>query len=306
MATKISWCNETINPIVGCSKISEGCQNCYAENMAARLASMGFGQYQSVTSFRRWNGLTAFVETENKKPFKWKKSRTIFVSSMGDLFHNTVPFEWVDQIMRMIWQLQDRHTFIVLTKRPDRMLEYFSGLAESFRGQSTERLLGYADAPTLQAFASIRGIYANGKALKNLVLGVTAEDQKTADDRICTLLQISAVKRFVSIEPMLGPVDLYRGGWSFLNALHTPTGNKNGWKRGLDGVIVGGESGNKARLLNPQWVRLVRDQCDAAGVSFMFKQWGKNVLQENNRPWEYNFANGFPDLDGKEHSALAW
>lgn len=309
MATKISWCDETINPVVGCSKISEGCQNCYAENMAARLASMGLGQYQSVTSFRRWNGLTAFVESELQKPLKWKKPRSIFVGSMGDLFHKSVPFEWVDAVMVMIGKAR-QHTFIILTKRPERMKAYFADrVASGFTPRE-----GYTTNP-----------------LPNLVLGVSVEDQQAADDRMPYLLATPAAKRFISLEPMIGPVNIREHlmagkqpglcgncgkGHGFtrcpnyggIAGTNSDTGCQK-FKRvnfAINGVILGGESGNKARSLAPAWVRTIRDQCAAAGVPFMFKQWGNNVLQENGRPWEYNFANGFPDLDGKEHSALAW
>ena len=302
MATKIAWCDETINPIVGCSKIGEGCSNCYAESMARRLANIGLEQYKQVTTgtklpgrvtpFGSWNGTTAFVESELQKPYKWRKPRSVFVSSMGDLFHESVRMEQIEQIIGMVAG-NPQHTFILLTKRPERMRTCLEKLDHGF----------FSALYQLQAGTAVD---SDNWPLPNLVLGTSVENQATADERIKALLQIPAAKRFVSIEPMLGEVDLYRGGWSFLTTLIPPPGNKNGWKRGLDGVIVGGESGNKARVVNPQWVRTVRDQCATAGVAFMLKQWGNNVLQENGRPWEYNFTNGFPDLDGKEHSALAW
>ncbi len=305
LTTKISWCDETINPVVGCSKISSGCQNCYAENMARRLATMGFAQYQDVIGVERngiikgeWNGSTAFVSSELEKPYKWRKRRSVFVSSMGDLFHESVWRCWIDDVMRMVAN-NSEHTFIFLTKRPERMKQYFDLCDRDL----TEELTAFYQ---LSHGTDPHNLAANWP-LPNLVLGVTAEDQKTADERIRVLLQIPAAKRFVSIEPMLGEVDLYRGGWSFLSPLYPPPGNKTGWKRGLDGVIVGGESGSKTRPFTPEWVRKVRDQCAESGVPFMFKQWGKNVVSENGRPWEFNEAGtGLPELDGKTHSALAW
>jgi protein gp37 len=257
---------------------------------------MGKATYGEVITGKCWNGETAFVPSAMDKPYGWKTSRSVFICSMGDMFHNSVPFAWVERILGMVAS-NPQHTFIVLTKRARRMQEFF---------QATDMTGQLACLYQLAAGTNPETCQKDNWPLPNLVLGVSAENQATADERIHTLLQIPAAKRFVSIEPMLEGVDLYRGGWSFLNALVPPPGNKTGWKRGLDGVVVGGESGNKARLLNPQWVRLVRDQCEAAGVPFMFKQWGNNVLQENGRPWEYNFPNGFPDLDGKEHSKLAW
>lgn len=305
MSTKISWCDETINPVVGCSKISKGCQNCYAENMAARLASMGKVQYQAVTISRRWNGRAEFVLSELQKPDKWKRPRSIFVCSMGDLFHESVQLEWIDRVMRMAWN-NKRHIFILLTKRPVVMHRYFTGLATPGTGTDTaKRLLMNPNYGQQDHGWHMR--YLRGDALQNLVLGVSVESQEAADKRIRLLLQTPAARRFVSIEPMLGEVDLYRGGWSFLSPLYPPPGNKTGWKRGLDGVILGGESGNKARPLHPEWVRMIREQCSAAGVPFMFKQWGKNVVSEHGRPWEYNEAGtGLPELDGKTYSELAW
>lgn len=265
MATKISWCDETINPIVGCSKISEGCQNCYAENMAARLASMGLGQYQSVTSFRRWNGLTALVSSELEKPFKWKKPRSIFISSMGDLFHETAPPGWHNQIMHMVHGCP-QHTFIILTKRAKRMNEYFVDYAAFY-----------------------------GSPAANLVVGVSVENQETADERIPELLNTPAARRFISLEPMTGPVSIDSGRYSYKFGSATKKHDC-----GIHGVILGGESGNRGRRLDPLWVIQVRDQCAAAGVPFMFKQWShenRNEVDER----------GFPYLqDNRTHSELAW
>lgn len=311
MGTKINWCSETINPIVGCSKISAGCQHCYAENMARRLAAMGLEQYQSVVDIRHclstgsqrgvWNGHTAFVPSELDKPYKWKKPRTIFVSSMGDLFHDSVPFEWVDQVLHTA-KYNPAHTFIFLTKRPNRMLEYFTGMSQPGAGTPTaRRLLSHPNYSS--TWHGLHMIYLKGGALPNLILGVSAEDQETTDERVRVLLQIPATKRFISLEPMIGLVDLYRGGWSFLSALHPPPGNKTGWKRGLDGVILGGESGPKARPLDPAWVRLVRDQCADACVPFMFKQFSscKDMVLG-----KWYGKDGFPELDGRTHTELAW
>lgn len=296
MATKISWCDETINPIIGCSKTSPGCANCYAEPMARRLAAMGKAGYGGVITGKLWSGKTAFVGSALNKPYGWKSPRSVFIGSMGDCFHESVPFNWIERVLGMVAS-NPQHIFIMLTKRAQRMQEFFLNTDMAGQLACLYQLAVGTDPETCQK---------DNWPLPNLVLGVTAENQQTANERIFTLLHTPAAKRFVSIEPMLSEVDLYRGGWSFLNPLVPPPGNKTGWKRGLDGVIVGGESGSKARVLNPKWARLLRDQCASANVPFMFKQWGDNVLQEHGRPWEFNFPSGFPDLDGKEHSALAW
>ena len=170
MTTKISWCDETINPVVGCSKISAGCQNCYAENMARRLSGMGMGQYQSVTSFGRWNGLTAFVESELWKPYRWKRPRSVFVSSMGDLFHESVNIKWQLAVLDMIRGCP-QHTFILFTKRP----EYMRMVVTARMKQDTE-------------------------IMPNMVCGVSVEDQETANERIPELLATPAAKRFISLE----------------------------------------------------------------------------------------------------------
>lgn len=297
--SKIHWTDETINPVVGCSRISTGCQNCYAENMARRLAAMGREQYQHV--FQRdwvdyskftggWNGHTDFVPSELEKPYKWKKPKTIFITSMGDLFHKSVPFEWIDEVMKMVC-MADRHTYIVLTKRPERMKEYFDQWGKGNRGE-----LMLAASP---AYGGVSGFHV---PRPNLVLGVSVEDQQTANERIPVLLQIPAAKRFISLEPMIGPVDLDR-----LNV--PPRGDEQWqwklWKGGLDGVILGGESGPKARPLDPAWVRLVRDQCAAAGTAFMFKQW--HTDKKRLLPYlDTNPFDGLPLLDGRTHTELAW
>jgi protein gp37 len=142
---------------------------------------------------------------------------------------------------------------------------------------------------------------ASNWPLPNLVLGVSVENQRTADERIPMLLQIPAAKRFISMEPLLAEIDLYRGGFSFLHNLKSPQGKKY---PALDGVILGGESGNKARVLDPDWIRSVRDQCNNAGVPFMLKQYSS--AGSPGRPYEYIGDDGFPLLDGRTHKDLSW
>ncbi len=307
MSTKIHWADETINPVVGCSKISEGCQNCYAEKMARRLACMGKEQYKEVVTpaCGEWNGKTAFVPSELEKPYKCQAPRSIFVSSMGDLFHKSVPFEWVDEVMRMIAN-NSRHTFIFLTKRPERMKQYFD-LCDR---ELVETLTAYYQL----SHGTDPYNLAENWPLPNLVLGVSVENQQAADERIPILLQIPAAKRFISIEPMIGLVDLDRGGFSFLRNLKSPQGKK--WPA-LDGVILGGESGSEARSIQPDWVRTIRDQCAAANVPFMFKQWGEWGLNWYNdgagnkipgSEWTDRMGKKAAgnSLDGKTHTELAW
>jgi len=260
MATGIPWVDETINPIVGCSKASTGCTNCYAEGMARRLASMGTEGYDNVITNGKWNGGVSFVPSALEKPFHWKKPRTIFIGSMGDVFHESVKSQWLDTMMGMI-ALNGHHTFILLTKRAKRMHDYMHLTVH--------------------------------QPLPNLVLGVSAENQQAADERIPLLLKTPAAKRFISLEPMVGPVDLLPFLWQDMNHNIIP---QSGRPSSLSGVILGGESGTKARRLSPQWVRSVRDQCDRGEVPFMFKQGDKGWPEHN----------GFPVLDGVIHTDLAW
>jgi len=302
MGTGISWCDETINPIIGCSKASPGCTNCYAEGMARRLAAMGTEGYDNVVTNGKWSGGVSFIPFALKKAYGWMKPRSIFVGSMGDLFHESVPFEWIDQIMRLAWVKKD-HTFIMLTKRAARMQEYFHGLRQP--GNQTDTAKRLLKNPNYaQDSHGWHMVYLKGHALPNLVIGVSVENQKTAGERIPLLLATPAAKRFISLEPMLGPVTL--PGCPECKGVGGYLGDSMGFCGcpicdgspfiPLDGVILGGESGTKARRLSPQWVRSVRDQCDAAEVPFMFKQGDKG--------WPVH--NGFPVLDGAIHTELAW
>ena len=227
--TKIPWTDATWNPVTGCTPVSSACDHCYAARMIGRgLPKMGHeGPFSHVQ----------FHPSRLDQPLRWKKPRRIFVCSMGDLFHEQVAMAWVDDVRRTISKCQ-QHTFMVLTKRPERMKEYFT--SEWYR-------------PPI-----------------NLWLGVTAENQEMADLRIPILLQTPAAKRFVSVEPCLGPVDLTR--IKIYNGVIECAGGR---LPPVDWIIAGGESGPGARPMHPNWPRSLRDQCQAAGVPFFFKQWGE-------------------------------
>lgn len=236
--TKIEWATKVWNPVTGCTKISPGCDNCYAERMSKRFAE-------------QW-GLPAddpFKVTLHpdrlEEPLRWKKPARIFVCSMGDLFHDDVDYYPIDKVFDTIIKAK-QHTFLILTKRPER------------------------------AKLILTGVTRRNGILPNLWIGVTAENQEQADKRIPVLLQIPAEVRFVSVEPMLGPVDLRP--W-FPWDSHRK--NLAGWepnpdyRQGLHWVICGGESGTEARPVHPDWIRSLRDQCQAAETPFLFKQWGE-------------------------------
>ena len=228
--TKIEWCDITINPIVGCTKISAGCQNCYAEKMAWRLKCMGIPKYQDVVDKNGWTGnIGVDMSVFHKLPFKEKK---VFVVSMGDLFHDHVA---LDMLNLIYWAMREYpwHTYILLTKRPERM----AGVV----GRWTQ----------------------NGKYINpNVWLGVTAENQKRADERIPILLQVPAAVRFISVEPMLAPVE-FDQFWSVLGV-------------GIDWVIAGPETGPGARPCKPEWIASLYEQCQDAGVPFFDKS--KNYI----------------------------
>lgn len=437
MGTKIEWTNETWNPIIGCSKISEGCENCYAEKMAFRLMHMPHTDYYQYVlidngednpdefcNVPKWNGLTHFVKPALGKPLKWKKPRRIFVCSMGDLFHESVPFEWIDKVFS-ITQKCRQHTFQILTKRPDRMKEYFISNALSFRiakqidmlnSKINESLFAYELKPidqypgyyidtngkvyselgsskcvncgkdistfakskycskkcksraeyifkkdgkypinpklnemkfdigeqghcsvmvyrdtkpirllvhriVLSTFNRLpkekeqcrhldgnplnnhianlkwgtqsdnwddRKRHGNGQPnkstktsikepvtipFKNVMVGVTAENQEQANKRIPILLEIPAVKHFVSLEPLLSDIDL-----NFNCQFIHPDNEGYGVEaiKGLDWVIAGPETGPKARPMQKEWIENLYNQCKAANVPFFDK---KNTLE---------------------------
>jgi protein gp37 len=252
---KIQWLNlpgykgETWNPVIGCSKVSEGCKNCYAEKMAARVyhctlnnPTVAHLSYCEVLNDDlRWNGETVLIEERLTEPAKWRQPRLVFVCSMGDLFHKTVSFYTIDKVMEQM-MLHPRHIYIVLTKRAGRMAEYFNG----------------------GGFMSC----VPAEKRPHIFLGVTAENQQQANMRIPYLNSIASAVKLVSVEPMLGPVDL-------INLNNGRTDAFNPADAGIDWVICGGESGHNARPMHPDWVRSLRNQCQAAGVAFFFKQWGE-------------------------------
>jgi len=232
--TKIEWCDATWNPTSGCTPISEGCQNCWAKRMSKRLA--GRCGYSADDPFR-----VTFHPDQLTKPLHWKKPRRIAVSLMGDLLHDDVADAKIASVfavmMRAYW-----HTFLVLTKRPERMAEVMPRL----------HLLSTRQFVNFWEYTEPVGPWP----LPNIWLGTSVENQRTADERIPWLRKCPASMRFLSMEPLLGPVSRLP-----LNGIHC--------------VIVGGESGPGARPMHPDWARSIRDQCQAAGVPFFFKQWGE-------------------------------
>lgn len=273
--TKIEWTKETWNPIVGCSVVSPGCTNCYAMRQALRLSkNPATPHYAGTVEMSRggpvWTGKVALASDKVlTAPLRRRKPTMYFVNSMGDLFHEDVPDDWIDQVFAVM-ALAPQHTFQVLTKRAGRMREYMD--AEHKVAAQMLEFCKKGQAPLPGTFRW---------PLPNVWLGVSAEDQARADERIPHLLATPAAIRFVSAEPLLGQVDLTRQLYEHATGLRTATPN-------LDWIIVGGESGKGARPMHPDWARSIRDQCAAAGVPFFFKQRGE---------WTWTYDRDLDDLD---------
>lgn len=237
MANKsgIEWTDATWNPVTGCTKITRGCDNCYAERFAERWRGIGGHPYEQGFDLRLWPSRLG-------QPARWRNPRMIFVNSMSDLFHKHVPRGFIDQIFDQM-EMVDRHIYQVLTKRSSLMREY------------------------------LRCRYSDGAAPQHIWCGVSVEDYE-ARVRVRHLRMAPATVRFLSIEPLLGPIgeiDL----------------------EGISWVIVGGESGPNARPLSFEWVCDIRDQCARAEVPFFFKQWGGRTPKAGGR-----------ELEGVEHNAM--
>ncbi len=270
-STKIEWATDTWNPVTGCTPISEGCQNCYARRVSSRLRGR-FG-YDKDEPFK----VTLHLD-KLEQPLKWRKPRRVFVCSMGDLFHEDVNEEYIAKVLA-VCALSRQHTYIILTKRPQRMWELFTD-------RGFQSLVGWFESQAVRKFGVPAPDQLGPWPLSNLWLGVTVESQARADERIPILLQIPAAVRFVSIEPMLGPVDLTFD-------VGTGMGHRDSLLNyGIDWVICGGETGPGARPVHPDWVRNLRDQCQASGTPFFFKSWGdycapSQMPDDTYRAWEY-------------------
>ena len=323
--SKIEWCDATWNPIVGCSIVSRGCTNCYAMKMARRIEVMQDRAFDAVEARKRspyagltqnvkagavWNGKVALASDDTlTAPLHWKKPRRIFVNSMGDLFHEAVPDEWIDRVFAVM-ALAPHHTFQVLTKRSGRMRGYLSAARAHPVGLAAmdQTLRSMAENPTSNVGAGciLQGDIAHLKLwpLPNVWLGVSAEDQRRADERIPDLLATPAAVRFVCAEPMLGPIDFQRidGGaldseatGIKLNALTGGRKSTSPWH--LDWIIVGGESGPNARANWIPNVRAIVQQCKAAGTAVYVKQLGANVQDRNDAGFEGCDPSQWPDID---------
>lgn len=240
--TVIQWTDATWNPVTGCTKISPGCKHCYAETFAERWRGIPGHPYEQGFDLKLW-------PRRLEMPLTWKEPRMIFVNSMSDLFHEDVSFEFITQVWNIMYRAT-QHTFQVLTKRPERMLKFHQTLMVK-RPELTERDASFGD---------------NTPLAYNVWLGVSVENQATADERIPILLQTPAAVRFVSVEPLLEKIKLEGVEFAGLKG--------NVLLSGIHWIIVGGESGPGARPCNIGWIRSIIKQCKAAGVPVFVKQLG--------------------------------
>lgn len=299
--TAIQWTEASWNPIRGCSRVSEGCRHCYAEVMAARFGQRKGQPYYGVVTKGKWNGIVQFVPEHLRDPLKWKQPRMIFVNSMSDLFHEGVQDEWLEKIFDVMYKAS-HHTFQVLTKRPERMLTWCTQ-------------------------AKVRGLRLIDKPLDNVWLGVSVENQTTADERIPLLLQTPAAIRWVSYEPALGPVDFGLNRWICLRRpvvssdAFVETRIEPGIHRAvkpyaeytgltvsglqlsasvyeclptLDYLVCGGESGPNARAFDFAWAASTISQGREAGAKVFIKQAGSNPFLHGQRLYLKDRKGGDP------------
>lgn len=264
--SNIAWTDASWNPVTGCSKVSPGCAHCYAETLSLRMS-------WSRVPWTPQNAEENVVLHEERLslPLKWRGHKRVFVNSMSDLFHPLVPFDFVDRVFAVM-ALADRHIFQVLTKRPERMLEYVNtpGRARLVWEQALILWISLTKDGGMPHLDSPYG-KENIWPLPNVWLGTSVENQHFADIRIPLLLQVPAAIRFLSCEPLLGPLDLWSPRYPWPDG-GAGRGSAFAWGRGIHWVIVGGESGRGYREMDLDWARQIRDQCQAAGVAFFFKQ----------------------------------
>jgi protein gp37 len=272
--TTIEWTDATWNPTRGCSRVSPGCVNCYAEGIAARFSKPGQA-FAGLATFKdkkaRWTGEVRFIKEKLTEPLDWKEPRRVFVDSMSDLFHAKIFEPLLDQVFAVM-ALADHHIMQVLTKRVARMCAYTNSAGAT---RPTESLLARV-AGWAKIIAESRGedtsspyfdVWLEDWPLKHIWLGASAEDQNTYNERRENLEKTDASVIWWSLEPLLGPIDLQL--WKS--------------KRLPDWIVCGGESGANARAaLHPDYVRRIRDECVKHKIPFFFKQWGSWVTLDQN------------------------
>lgn len=312
--TKIGWTEFTWNYTVGCTPVSQGCKNCYAIDDAWRMKDNPndkvSGIYKQVVHKKngrpQWNGKLVTSQDRLFNPIKLKKPRMIFVNSMSDLFHEDMPFDEIDKMI-LVMALCPQHVFQILTKRPERALEYFRSrmmelgairLADEYILKNKLWMESKGFSKQLQGslwrreqrgegkFAEHTFIYDGVGLPENIWVGTSIEDQVTMDKRIHTFLEIPAKVRWISFEPLISDVWIPHG-----------YGNKIDW------IVVGGESGKGARAMCPKWVENIKTYCGEHNIPFFFKQWGRWIDEENHKAAIGNNADEFVKMEFEDYSS---
>lgn len=299
--SKIEWTDLTWNATRGCSRVSSGCDNCYAMRQARRQDRPG-GAYEGLTRIGKhgvdWSGNARLVPSQLDLPLRWKTPKRIFVDSMSDLFHESLSNEEIAAVFGVMTAAR-QHTFQVLTKRVERASEWFEWLSDECLDPERDPPPGVVCgiyAANYGADIDYLGIGASWPR-PNIWIGASTEDQETYDDRRGFLQACPAAVRFLSLEPLLGPINLASGDPGEERRLM------------IDWVIAGGESGHGARPMHPCWARSIADQCLGARIPFFFKQWGswKPLMGERPRRgdlWVFP-KGGFEAWDPSRHANIA-
>ena len=293
--TSIHWTQKTWNPTIGCKRVSSGCDSCYAFALHdKRHVAWKHGNYPTAPEqYHKPFSQVQLMPDRLEDPLHWKKPCMVFVNSMSDVFHEDIPDEFILK-MFTVMRRASQHTFQILTKRPDRMYLFMQQLA--WRTPTTEEreaggLTGYGWQAYLAKEHAI--------PLPNVWLGVSVENQDAADSRISTLAETPAAVRFLSCEPLLGPI-VFDPEWLWCE-YYVPSYELQHWADSgarqvqlIHWCIVGGESGPRFRPMNPDWARSIRDQCDEHGVAFFYKQ-GSDIRSGQHRELDGRLWEEFPE-----------
>lgn len=307
--TKIQWTDFTWNPVTGCTRASAGCDNCYAVKQSHRNGAMGQAKYAGLTVLnkagdRHFNGIVRTHDDALTIPLKWQRRAKrfiakhgrrmrVFVNSMSDLYHKDVPLDFIDRV-KAVEALCPDIDFLELTKRPQRMAEYLASTSKMKIGDSVRCDIAW-NMTSIGFDARLSGDYADQAGqldcgnlwpLPNVWLGTSCENQQAADERIPHLLRCPAAVRFLSCEPLLGPINL-TVKYANIGAIHNmnPLRGYGGWgdldrdKYKVHWVIAGGESGPNSRPCQLDWIRSIVQQCKAAGTACFVKQLGAKPVQ---------------------------
>jgi protein gp37 len=283
--SNIEWTDASWNCLAGCQAISPGCAHCYAATMTRRLEAMGQQDYTGLVDLRKkhFNGIVRCLPDKLTIPLKWRKPKRIFVNSMSDLFHEDVPDQFIDKAFSVM-ALAPKHTYQVLTKRAERMARYMND------PETPNRISKWAFGFALENHGYDNLHFFNWP-MRQIWLGVSCEDQQRAGERIPWLQRTPAAVRFVSAEPLLGPIDI-------VGSCGTVGDRRGGM---LDWVIVGGESGHGSRPCDQRWILSIVQQCEAAQFACFVKQLGRHSFDGQCRGKPFDGSCGHAKaIDGKD------